>query len=97
MREVQKKRVGGKEWCRGSHVFPGQWEGTRGFQAGDAMILSMYKADHLAAVGGWATQRAREEAERQDNDVFVSFLLNDINDSSVLDKVRKLLVITERG
>jgi hypothetical protein len=51
----------------------------------------------LAAVGGWATQRVREEAERQDNDVFVSFLLNDINDSLVLDEVRKLLVITERG
>lgn len=78
-------------------MFPGRWEGIRGFQAGNATILSLYKADRLAAVGGWATQRVREEAERQDNDVFVSFLLNDINDSLVLDEVRKLLVITERG
>lgn len=61
------------------------------------MILSMYKTDHLAAVGGWATQRVREAAEGQGNDAFVSFLLNDINDSLALDEVRKLLVITERG
>lgn len=78
-------------------MFPGQWEGIRGFREGNAMILPMYKTDHLAAVRGWATQRVREEAERQGNDVFVSFLLNDINDSLALDEVRKLLVITERG
>lgn len=78
-------------------MFPEQWEGTCGFPAGNATILTMYKTDHLAAVGSWTPQRERGEAERQDNDVFVSFLLNDINDSLVLDEVRKLLVITERG
>lgn len=43
------------------------------------------------------TEGERRSRERQNNDVFVSFLLNDINDSLVLDEVRKLLVITERG
>lgn len=60
------------------------------------MILSMCKLDHLAAVGGWATQGERRR-ERRDNDAFVSFLLNGINDGLIWDEVRKWLVITARG